>query len=86
MFPGPSHPIFGGRGGPRVQDPFGTTGPWGGDGYLPPMGAPPGARFDPVGPPGAFPGPGRILGPRRGNLHPDPDVGLPPPGMGDMFM
>jgi proteasome inhibitor subunit 1 (PI31) len=27
-----------------------NRGPWGGDGYLPPMGAPPGARFDPVGP------------------------------------
>ena len=35
----------GGRGG-------GAQGPWGGDGYLPPMGAPPGARFDPVGPAG----------------------------------
>lgn len=30
----------------------GGRGPWGGDGYLPPMGAPPGARFDPVGPSG----------------------------------
>ncbi|ORY55967.1 PI31 proteasome regulator N-terminal-domain-containing protein, partial [Leucosporidium creatinivorum] len=31
----------GGQGGGRL---------WGGDGYLPPGGAPPGARFDPVGP------------------------------------
>lgn len=57
MVVGPGHPLFnrereqndplripgtGGRGNP--------TGPWGGDGYLPPLGAPPGARFDPVGP------------------------------------
>lgn len=46
MFAGPDHPIFVGRG--RRQD--NLRGPWGGDGYLPPMGAPPGARFDPIGP------------------------------------
>jgi len=76
MFVGPNHPIFGGRNGGR--------GPWGGDGYLPPMGAPPGARFDPVGPNiGPFPGFGRG-GPRgRGNMHgPDNDEFMPP-GMGD---
>jgi hypothetical protein len=49
MFVGPDHPIF----GPDRHDPFGggpsgMTGPWGGDGFLPPMGAPPGARFDPI--------------------------------------
>ncbi|KAJ7095259.1 PI31 proteasome regulator N-terminal-domain-containing protein [Mycena belliarum] len=80
MFVGPDHPIFGqrGRGGER--------GPWGGDGFLPPMGAPPGARFDPIGPGlGPFPGRGRG-GPRRG--HPrDPDNDeFMPPGMDDMFM
>lgn len=39
MFLGPSQ-LFRDRMEPR----------WGGDGFLPPMGAPPGARFDPVGP------------------------------------
>jgi proteasome inhibitor subunit 1 (PI31) len=39
MFLGPSQ-FFRDRMEPR----------WGGDGFLPPMGAPPGARFDPVGP------------------------------------
>ncbi|KAJ7591173.1 PI31 proteasome regulator N-terminal-domain-containing protein [Mycena floridula] len=78
MFVGPGHPIFAGR-----RDPSGQRGPWGGDGFLPPMGAPPGARFDPVGP---FPGPGRTLGPRgiRGG-DPDNDEFMPP-GAGDMFM
>lgn len=71
MFMGPNHPIFGpglgGRGG---------RGPWGGDGYLPPMGAPPGARFDPVGP---FPRNGRGM-PGAGNTR-DPDFDdFPPPG------
>ncbi|KAH9943323.1 PI31 proteasome regulator N-terminal-domain-containing protein [Epithele typhae] len=86
MFVGPNHPIFGpgmaGRGP-------GGMGPWGGDGFLPPMGAPPGARFDPVGPgfgpPGGFPrGPG---GRGRGPFGGDPDNDEhPPPGYGDMFM
>jgi proteasome inhibitor subunit 1 (PI31) len=42
---------------------------------------PPGARFDPYGPPDIGPrgGPGRGLG------EPDPDH-LPPPGYDDMFM
>ncbi|KAH7879641.1 PI31 proteasome regulator N-terminal-domain-containing protein [Lentinula edodes] len=74
MFVGPDHPIFGGRIG-QGQGSGGGFGPgiggggiggiggrgprWGGDGFLPPMGAPPGARFDPVGP--MFgPGPGGV--------------------------
>jgi proteasome inhibitor subunit 1 (PI31) len=78
MFVGPNHPIFGqGRFSP-------SRGIWGGDGYLPPMGAPPGARFDPVGPGlGPFPG-GTNLGPRggmpgQGNVRrPDNDEFMPP--------
>ncbi|KAI9513189.1 PI31 proteasome regulator N-terminal-domain-containing protein [Russula earlei] len=81
MFVGPNHPIFGQRGrGAFPPD----RGPWGGDGFLPPMGAPPGARFDPVGPGlGPFPG-GGSLGPRGGvpgggNLRePDNDEFMPP--------
>jgi hypothetical protein len=85
MFVGPNHPIFGKRG----QGTSPNRGPWGGDGFLPPMGAPPGARFDPVGPGlGPFPG-GTGLGPRGGNprggtpgggnLHgPDNDDFMPP--------
>lgn len=46
MFVGPNHPIFGDY--RRSPSPSGE-GPWGGDKFLPPMGAPPGARFDPVG-------------------------------------
>lgn len=78
MYVGPHHPIFAGRTGGPVR------GPWGGDGYLPPMGAPPGARFDPVGP--SFPGPGRALGPRaqRGG-DPDNDEFMPP-GMASLFL
>ncbi|EPQ59327.1 hypothetical protein GLOTRDRAFT_70655 [Gloeophyllum trabeum ATCC 11539] len=92
MYVGPDHPIFGGRRGG-----FGSAGqpqgPWGGDGFLPPLGAPPGARFDPVGP--ALPGRGRggvggiggIGGmPGGGNMRgPDNDEFMPP-GAGDMFM
>ncbi|CAL1701438.1 unnamed protein product [Somion occarium] len=62
MYVGPEHPIFGP--GMRGRGPTGQ-GPWGGDGYLPPMGAPPGARFDPVGP-GLGPHPGGPLPGRRG--------------------
>ncbi|KAI1796258.1 PI31 proteasome regulator N-terminal-domain-containing protein [Ganoderma leucocontextum] len=88
MFVGPNHPIF----GPGMRGPGpGGMGPWGGDGYLPPLGAPPGARFDPVGPgigPGApFPGrmpPGGRNGP-FGGQEPDNDE-FPPPGSRDMFM
>lgn len=76
MFVGPNHPIFGPALGGR-----GERGPWGGDGFLPPMGAPPGARFDPVGP-GPLPGRGRGLGrglPGSGNMRgPDPDEFMPP--------
>ncbi|KAK2466326.1 hypothetical protein APHAL10511_001968 [Amanita phalloides] len=88
MFVGPEHPIFGARRDRR--DVFNGQGPWGGDGYLPPLGAPPGARFDPVGP---RPMPGRGgSGPRRGGLlgrgntrEPDNDEFMPP-GAGDMFL
>ena len=83
MFVGPGHPIFGT--GMRGRGP-GGMGPWGGDGFLPPLGAPPGARFDPVGPgigPGA-PFPGRGPNPRGGGgpfggQEPDFDD-FPPPG------
>jgi len=87
MFVGPEHPIFGGRGRG-----FGDRGPWGGDGFLPPMGAPPGARFDPVGPGiGPFPpgGPGgRPRGgpPGGGNFYEPDNDDFMPPGAGDMFM
>lgn len=83
MFVGPNHPIFGaGPGGPGGLR---GSGPWGGDGFLPPIGAPPGARFDPVGP-GLGPFPGGSLppfggGPGRGHGNmrdPDPDEFMPP--------
>ena len=74
MFVGPDHPIFGGR----RREPIG---PWGGDGYLPPMGAPPGARFDPVGP-NPLGGRGPRRGPLSGGGHfsgdPDNDEFMPP--------
>ena len=79
MFVGPNHPLFGGG---RDRD-MGRSGPWGGDGFLPPLGAPPGARFDPVGP--SFPnrGPRGGFPPGRGNLRdPDNDEFMPP-GVGD---
>ena len=77
MFVGLDHPIFG-RG---VRGPIADRGPWGGDGFLPPLGAPPGARFDPVGPApfgGRFGGNnGRLPG--RGNTRdPDNDDFMPP--------
>ena len=78
MFVGPNHPIFGGRNPGGV----GGQGPWGGDGFLPPMGAPPGARFDPVNPfSGGFPGSprGPFGGPRlRAIRDPDNDEFMPP--------
>lgn len=89
MFVGPSHPLFrdrfepGGGGGGGV----GGVGPWGGDGWLPPMGAPPGARFDPIGPGpmGGFRGRGRggrgpFGGPGGGGgaAGPDNDEFMPP--------
>ncbi|KDQ64732.1 hypothetical protein JAAARDRAFT_118947 [Jaapia argillacea MUCL 33604] len=82
MFVGPDHPIWGrGRGG------FGGNsspqGPWGGDGFLPPMGAPPGARFDPVGPGlGPFPSRGGFGGRGQPRAPPGPDNDeFMPPGM-----
>jgi hypothetical protein len=83
MFVGPEHPIFG-MGGRGFNPP--GTGPWGGDGYLPPLGAPPGARFDPVGP--IFPNPNRNrFPPGRGRQPENPDNDeFMPPGMHDMFM
>ncbi|KAG6336353.1 hypothetical protein ID866_2748 [Astraeus odoratus] len=85
MFVGPGHPIFGPRGN-RSDD---VRGPWGGDGYLPPMGAPPRARFDPIMP---GPGPRNPFYPRSGRAPPGRHSGEPdndefmPPGAGDMFM
>ncbi|KAG8887019.1 hypothetical protein FRB98_000644 [Tulasnella sp. 332] len=95
MFVGPNHPIFRDRRGPGGAGSFGgePQGPWGGDGFLPAMGAPPGARFDPIGPGprgglplGGFPGPSRG-GPfgsgqsGRGFMgEPDNDEFMPPGG------
>lgn len=79
MFVGPDHPIFGGAFSPRTG-PAGR-GPWGGDGYLPPMGAPPGARFDPVLPGPFGPGGGPFGGGRAPRRYGDPDNDeLMPPG------
>jgi len=80
MFVGPGHPLFNRE---REQDdPLripgtggnGQRGPWGGDGYLPPIGAPPGARFDPVAPfgPGGVPGIGQPQGRNWGDEMPPP--------------
>lgn len=78
MFVGPDHPLFANR-MPRGQGQL--DGPWGGDGFLPAMGAPPRARFDPIGP-GPFPGGGRgglSRFPGRGNMYgPDNDEFGPP--------
>jgi len=62
---GPHHPGF----GPLVNDPYGNTPPFGGGGRGRGGMAPPGARFDPFGPPR----PGHQFG------EPDSDD-LPPPG------
>ncbi|KAJ3790463.1 PI31 proteasome regulator N-terminal-domain-containing protein [Lentinula aff. detonsa] len=90
MYVGPDHPIFNARFGRGEGGERRGTGPWGGDGYLPPMGAPPGARFDPVGPVGpfgaspfgsaggVFPGVGGRRGSGRRFPHP-----FPLPGEGD---
>ncbi|KAJ3573345.1 hypothetical protein NP233_g2494 [Leucocoprinus birnbaumii] len=91
MFVGPDHPIFG---APRWPGSILPRGPWGGDGYLPPMGAPPGARFDPIGPDpyprrGGLPGfpPGRGRGGNNGPASGEPDNDeFMPPGAGDMYM
>jgi len=67
---GPHHPGF----GPGVRNPYNQPhyGRGRGRGFAPPP--PPGARFDPYGPPG-FPGSG----------NPDNDD-LPPPGYGNMYL
>lgn len=49
MIVGPNHPIFGTSGVNHNHSNY-DEGPWGGDGFLPSLGAPHGARFDPVGP------------------------------------
>lgn len=75
MFVGPNHPIF----NPRQDQITPGRGPWGGDGYLPPLGAPPGARFDPVAPgPGLGPVGRRGGAPRRFTHEPDNDEFMPP--------
>ncbi|GAA5987300.1 hypothetical protein JCM5350_008139 [Sporobolomyces pararoseus] len=65
MFMGPDHPLFRERfsddGIARDRDGGGRR--WGGDGFLPSIGAPPGARFDPIGPENGPPG---STGPSRG--------------------
>ncbi|KAH3756770.1 hypothetical protein Pelo_11446 [Pelomyxa schiedti] len=71
---GPRHPGFGGGVGGIGRPPPG-------------LGVPPGARYDPFGPPGVYPTPpqsgrGRGTGSAFG---PDPDH-LPPPGYDDMYM
>lgn len=88
MYVGPNHPIFNRREPTRGSGVFGipqgTRGPWGGDGYLPPLGVPPGARFDPIVP-GSFGPRGNIFGggfsggraPQRGG-DPDNDELMPP--------
>ena len=90
MFVGPDHPIFSDRFTPSRSGIGGghREGPWGGDGFLPPMGAPPGARFDPVGPFGApsgrGPGGGSPFGGSGGrnglprSSEPDNDEFMPP--------
>nr|CAD7448223.1 unnamed protein product [Timema bartmani] len=78
---------FGRTGGGMIFDPFNSRGRGGIPdpgigipGGLPRGSIPPGARFDPFGPPGSTPNPGRF-----GRGPPDADH-LPPPGYDDMFM
>ncbi|EIE88334.1 hypothetical protein RO3G_13045 [Rhizopus delemar RA 99-880] len=78
MHVGPDHPIFGSGG---FHDPFGS----GGRENLPRGAVPPGARFDPITPPGMGfnpRGPRGPRGPRSG--EPDNDE-LMPPGFDNMF-
>ncbi|KZW04281.1 hypothetical protein EXIGLDRAFT_828191 [Exidia glandulosa HHB12029] len=86
MFVGPDDPILGGGGwGGPARPARGGGGPWGGDGFLPPMGAPPGARFDPVGPFGPGQGQGGPRLPRRDG-NPDNDEFMPPGFGSDMII
>lgn len=71
MFVGPDHPIF----GSRNEGWNGRRGPWGGDAFLPPLGAPPGARFDPIMP---FNPRFGSRPPRRHTGEPDNDEFMPP--------
>lgn len=76
----------GGRFGPGGQGP--GQGPFGGGPRLPPGSIPPGARFDPFGPPPPGPRPGPRggpwpRGPNSGNPDPDHEK---PPDYDDMFM
>lgn len=89
MYVGPSHPMFRDRMNPLGSSGVGgigdgRTGPWGGDGFLPPMGAPPGARFDPVGPfgPGGVPGGPGFPGLGGGSGRGAPRRGFGPGGGG----
>ncbi|GAA6039205.1 hypothetical protein JCM8097_000469 [Rhodosporidiobolus ruineniae] len=96
MFMGPNHPLFRDRFGPGSDVVGGGDGGggggrrWGGDGYLPEGGAPPGARFDPVGPVNGPPGgSGLGVGPGQAGFHPGPGGGNgggqgqgPAPGQG----
>lgn len=101
MYVGPDDPIFRdrfnrpGAGGVPAGGGQGQTGPWGGDGFLPPGAVPPGARFDPVGPWGAGPrlprggGQGGPGAPGGGSGDPDWDDVRPPGGNSEydnMFM
>ena len=72
--------LYGSRG--RFPGPNPGTGPFGSGPHLPPGSLPPGARFDPFGPPGPRGGPWP-RGPNSGN--PDPDHERPP-DYDDMFM
>ncbi|EJD01182.1 uncharacterized protein FOMMEDRAFT_125897 [Fomitiporia mediterranea MF3/22] len=94
MYVGPDHPIFDGPRRGMGSPP--NRGPWGGDGFLPPMSVPQGARFDPILPgpmgPGGNPlgrrggGSGRRGGPGSGQRSGEPDNDeFMPPGMSDMF-
>lgn len=92
-------PFHRGLGGGMLMDPrelYGNSGrfgpppgrgPMGPSGHLPPGSIPPGARFDPFGPPPPGPRPGPRgpwpRGPHAGN--PDPDHERPP-DYDDMFM
>ena len=90
MYVGPNHPLFNRdreRDDPLRIPGSGNRGHWGGDGYLPPLGAPRGARFDPVGP--FPPNAGRGNEPRRnfGDEMPPPvsSVALSVRNMPDVF-